>query len=170
MATSIDVFPQSDSMTLQEAVGLLGGFSEADVPWQIWLFENPNSPIALPGKISLFNHDCLHVLLNRGLSNEDEAFIIGFTMGNDRKTRWVHLVIFKLISRYFYPVKYRFTWDQMKSFDLGYRLGGLSAIENLNSSNFSLYANKTVTHVRQPLRIDLVAQDPNSHPAIARIC
>jgi hypothetical protein len=35
MATSIDVFPQSDSMTLQEAVGLLGGFSVADVPWQI---------------------------------------------------------------------------------------------------------------------------------------
>jgi hypothetical protein len=167
MAHRIDVFSQSDSMTLQEAVASLGGFSETDVPWQIWLFENPESPIALPGKISLFNHDCLHALLSRGISNEDEAFIIGFTMGNDRSTHWVHIIIFKLISLYFYPVKYRFTWDQMKSFDLGYRLGKLNPIKNLNSLSFPLHANKTVAHVRQLLRIDIAAHNP-THPTVAR--
>jgi hypothetical protein len=47
---------QSDSITLRKAVELLGGYDRADVPWQIWLFENPDSAIALPGAITLFNH------------------------------------------------------------------------------------------------------------------
>jgi hypothetical protein len=157
MANSVDVFPQSDSMTLREAVEALGGFDQSDVPWQIWLMEDPDSPIALPGKISLFNHDCLHVLLGRGFSNEDEAFVVAFTMGNDQATAWYHVTIFKLISLYFYPIKYRFSWDQMKSFEQGYRLGELSAIKNLNSRNIWIYANETVAHVRQLLLIDIVA-------------
>jgi hypothetical protein len=81
---------QSDSITLRKAVESLGGYDRADVPWQIWLFENPDSAIALPGAITLFNHDCLHVLLDRCFSNNDEAFIIGFTMGNDKQTQWFH--------------------------------------------------------------------------------
>jgi hypothetical protein len=56
---------QANFITLREAVESLGGYCQADVPWQIWLFENPDSPIALPGSITLFNHDCLHILLDR---------------------------------------------------------------------------------------------------------
>jgi hypothetical protein len=37
---------QSDSITLREAVESLGGYDQADVLWQIWLFENPDSAIA----------------------------------------------------------------------------------------------------------------------------
>ncbi len=40
-------------MTLQEAVESLGGFSEADIPWQIWLFENPNSLRNEQGKVTM---------------------------------------------------------------------------------------------------------------------
>jgi hypothetical protein len=46
---------QSDSLTLRKAVESLGGYDRADVPWQIWLFENPDSAIVLPGAITLFN-------------------------------------------------------------------------------------------------------------------
>jgi hypothetical protein len=56
---------QANSLTLRDAVASLGGYCQADVPWQIWLFENPDSPIALPGAITLFNQDCLHILLDR---------------------------------------------------------------------------------------------------------
>jgi hypothetical protein len=73
----------------------LGEYDRADVPWQIWLFENPNSAIALPGAITLFNHECLHVLLDRGFSNNDEAFIIGFTIGNDKQTQWFHCLRYR---------------------------------------------------------------------------
>jgi hypothetical protein len=168
MANSIDVFSQSDPMTLREAVEALGGFCQSDVPWQIWLMENPDSPIALPGKISLYNHHCLHVLLGRGLSNDDEAFVIGFTIGNDWETRWYHVTIFKLILLYFYPIKYRFSWDQLKSFDLGCKLGEMCLRKNLNSINFHLHANKSVSEVRKLLLIDIAALGQYSHHAIAQ--
>lgn len=155
MADSVEMFSPSAAMTLGSAVAALGGFEQSDVPWQIWLIENPDSPIALPGKISLYNHDCLHVLLDCGLSNQEEAFVVGFSMGTDRQTHWYHVIIFKLISRYFYPAKYRFTGEQLKSFELGYKFSELSAMKNLNSINFRLHAHKTVDRLRQLLGINL---------------
>jgi hypothetical protein len=145
---------QPDSITLRAAVEFLGGYCQADVPWQIWLLENPDSPIALPGAITLFNHDCLHILLDRcGFSNDDEAFIIGFTMGNDWQTQGCHIVIFKVLSLTFYPKKYCFTWVQMRSFDLGYKLGRKHVIKNLNHLNFEPYLDKSISEVRYLLHL-----------------
>lgn len=39
--------------------------TKEEIPWIVRLLENPQSPLALSGKISLFDHDCLHILLNR---------------------------------------------------------------------------------------------------------
>lgn len=80
------------------------------------LLENPDSPIALPGKIYLKDRDWLHSLLNRGFPLEDEVFIIGLTMGNDVKTNKFHLLIFKLISINFYPKNNRFKQEHMSNF------------------------------------------------------
>jgi hypothetical protein len=156
--SELSYMSQADSITLREAVESLGGYCQADVPWQIWLFENPDSPIALPGAITLFNHDCLHILLDRpGFSNDDEAFIIGFTMGNVLQTRWCHVVVFKLLSLIFYPKKYRFTQIQMQSFDSGYRLGRRHVLKNLNHFKFELYLDTTISEVRHLLEIDWIS-------------
>ena len=95
----------------------------SDIPFLKELLENPNSPIALPGKIYLQNHNCLHSLLNRGFPLEDEAFIIGFTMANDLKINKFHLLIFKFISLNFHPNKYRFKQEHMPAFNSGFLLG-----------------------------------------------
>ena len=58
---------------------------ESKLPLSLWLFEDPDSPVALPGAACLDLHDCLHILLNRGYSTADEAFVVGFSMGNDRR-------------------------------------------------------------------------------------
>ena len=66
----------------------MGGFKlEAEnVPLIIKLVENPKYDIGLfPGNISLYNHDCIHLLLGRGLRVKDEVFVIGFTMGRTKK-------------------------------------------------------------------------------------
>lgn len=49
----------------------------------VWMVENPESPFALAGAIDLYDHDCVHCVLDRGLLLPDEAFVIGYTMGND---------------------------------------------------------------------------------------
>ena len=94
---------------------------QENIPWVVRFLENPKSPFALPGKISLYNHDYLHVLLDRKTSLQDEAFLIGFCMGNDPKTNFLHIWIFKFFSRYLYPQSYRFNCQDLWFFELGFK-------------------------------------------------
>ena len=78
------------------------------IHWFVWLLENPKSPISLTGAIDLYNHDIIHILLDRGMLNRDEAMVIGFTMGNSETTSsWVRW-LFEFCARYLYPESYRF--------------------------------------------------------------
>jgi hypothetical protein len=122
----------------------------SNIPWIIQLFENPRSPFALPGKITLYNHDCLHVLLERGVAPEDEAFVIGFTMGNDPKTHWFHLLIYKILASFFYPAKYQFNRQHWTSFDLGFLCGKKLSPKytNINLFDFSYYQNSSIEELR----------------------
>ncbi|SVD61438.1 uncharacterized protein METZ01_LOCUS414292, partial [marine metagenome] len=66
---------------------------QSKIHWLVWLLENPNSPISLTGAIDLYNHDIIHILLDRKMEVRDEASVIGFTMGNSETTsscvRWL---------------------------------------------------------------------------------
>ncbi|MGV0028486.1 hypothetical protein ACFE35_26145 [Phormidesmis priestleyi ANT.L61.2] len=55
-----DFYIDSNRCTLHDAAQQLAIDSQPDTPFIIWLLEHPNSPIALPGKIDLYGHDCLH--------------------------------------------------------------------------------------------------------------
>jgi len=87
------------------------------------LIENPKSPFHLHGAATLHDHDHIHVLLRCGQANDDEAFVIGFTMGNDDRTKSWESKLFKFISRWLYPKGERFTKKQIKIFDSGFRYG-----------------------------------------------
>lgn len=100
-----DFYIDPNCCTLHDAVQQLSINSQADTPFMIWLLEHPSSSIALPGKIDLYGHDCLHAILNRGHSPPDEAFILGFTMGNDSQTTWLHKLLYKVAAFTVYPKK-----------------------------------------------------------------
>jgi hypothetical protein len=127
-----------------------------DIPWIIRLLENPKSFLPFPGKISLYDHDCLHVLLDRGISLKDEAFVVGFTMGNDPSTKWFHVILYKLVSRLFYPPKFRFSLPDFKSFDLGFAYGRKIGKKhpNMNKIPFGFYANESLEQLREMFDID----------------
>ncbi len=138
--------------TLRDVVHQLSIDNQTDIPLIIWLFENPDSPIALPGKIDLYGHDCIHALLNRmEHTATDEAFVLGFTMGNDDQIHWLHQLLFKLISSSLYPKKYRFSWKDFQSFDAGFVYGRSIQLKNLNQIDFRVYQNSTVAQVKQLL-------------------
>lgn len=145
----------TDGLSLKDALRKFGGNKPSEIPFVVRLIENPQSPMALPGKIDLYNHDCLHIILGLGTSIEAEAFIIGFTMGNDIKTNWLHLQVFKLISGWFYPKIYKFHQSHMKEFDLGVDLGRKFKYKNLNAINFHVYEDKLVGEIRHILKINL---------------
>lgn len=153
-----DYYIDSNCCTLRDAVQQLAIDSQADTPLIIWLLENPSSSIALPGKIDLYGHDCLHIILNRGHSPADEAFVLGFTMGNDTQTNWLHQLLFKLCSSTVYPKKYRFSWKDFRFFDAGFIYGRSIQVRNLNRMDLRVYQNRTVSQVREQLGISKVSE------------
>jgi hypothetical protein len=55
--------------TLREIFLTLPGNTGSLGLYWIWLLENPSSPIPLSGSIDLYEHDCVHIVLSRGLLN-----------------------------------------------------------------------------------------------------
>lgn len=133
----------------------LEGDDAVDIPFWVWFLENPKSPLPMPGKINLYNHDYLHILLGRGQSPEDEAFIVGFTMGNDPQTKWYHLIIFKIFSFLIYPKLYRLNRQQIKIFDLGFLYGRKLSSQAIYKINFADYQNYSLAVLRNLLGIKL---------------
>ena len=137
--------------TLGSAYQQINLDSQFDIPLIIRLLENPASPIALPGKISLYNHDCLHIILGIGVSSQDEAFILGFTMGNDDRTRSWHVQLFKLLSRFVYPLKYRFALQDLDIYDLGFEYGKQHKYRNINQIEFARFYSTEIEEIRKTL-------------------
>ena len=96
---------------------------QKNISWLVRLIENPKSPFHLHGASTLHDHDHIHVLLRRGQANDDEAFVIGFTMGNDDRTKSWEAKLYKFISRWLYPKAEQFTKNQLKIFDSGFKYG-----------------------------------------------
>ncbi|MGR3493015.1 MAG: hypothetical protein ACU0DW_13235 [Shimia sp.] len=124
----------TDTMTLAEVLGTMPAANADEVPEVIKKYENPESPDALPGAITLARHDCIHVLLGRGLHVQDEAFVIGATMGaasditGELVERFIH------ISTTLYPKHWRFEPEHIPS----YRLGVGYAMDNLRGRDLHL--------------------------------
>ncbi|MEM1274163.1 MAG: hypothetical protein AAGF88_10115 [Pseudomonadota bacterium] len=109
----------TDHMTIAEVLATLPAANAADVPDVIKKYENPESPDALPGAIHLDRHDCIHVLLGRGLHVQDEAFIIGVTMGAASDITEAHVDTFIRVSTTEYPKHWRFEEAHIPSYRLG---------------------------------------------------
>ncbi len=63
--------------------------------------------------------DVLHVLLGRGLQDQDEAFVLGFAMGTAKKVSWFQYHIFKQVVVRLYPEPYRIPAFLLPAFDIG---------------------------------------------------
>lgn len=129
---------------------------QTDIPLSIWLIENPNSPVSLPGSVDLRGHDCIHLLLNRGMSLFDEAFVIGYTMGNCANIGNHHISIYKLFSKICFPQAYQFNSFHLKAFDFGFLYGQKVTPKNIHKVNFDHYSDQLVSDIRLQLGINLM--------------
>ncbi|NJP20984.1 MAG: hypothetical protein HC763_20550 [Hydrococcus sp. CRU_1_1] len=124
------------------------------MPFLVWLLENPDSPLPLPAKISLKNHDYVHVILDLDLSCQSEAFIVGFTMGNDSQTNEFFINFFKFVARFLYPGKYRFSSEDLQYFEEGLIFGRELPSKNLNSYIFESLQEDSLEKIREKLKIN----------------
>ncbi len=146
----------TDAMTLAQVLDTMPKSDADDVPDIVRKYENPESPDALPGAISLERHDCLHVILGRGLHVQDEAFIIGVTMGADATMTCDITERFIEISTTLYPKAWQFEPDHIASYRLGVGFG----MDNLKGADLHLtpfendpYQSQTVAQLRKDLGI-----------------
>ena len=127
--------------------------NQSDIHWFVWLLENPNSPLSLTGAVDLYNHDIIHILLNRKMESRDEAFVIGFTMGNSTGTNRYIKWLFGVIAKYLYPEGYKFTEEERYIFYSGV-MAGSKCSSDLSKVNFEELVNYKVDHVRELLGVD----------------
>lgn len=129
--------------------------AQEEVPLIIKLTENPKyfTSKLFTGAVDLFSHDCIHVLLGRGLLPKDEAFVIGYTMGSGKKmSRW-RRNLFLWVSKYLYPTSYKFMEDERYIFYSGVMAGSKST-SDLSKINFESFQSFKIDHIRKVLGID----------------
>lgn len=124
----------TDVMTLADVLATMPAANADEVPEIIKKYENPESPDALPGAITLARHDCIHVLVGRGLHVQDEAFVIGATMGAASDITDDIVEFFIDVSTTQYPKHWRFEQEHIASF----RLGVGFAMDNLRGKDLHL--------------------------------
>jgi hypothetical protein len=129
--------------------------AQEDVPLIIKLTENPSyfTSKLFTGAVDLFTHDCIHVILGRGLLPKDEAFVIGYTMGSGQKmSRW-RRNLFLWVCKYLYPEGYKFSEEERYIFYSGV-MAGSRCPTNLSKVNFKELLNYKVQDIRERLGID----------------
>ena len=129
---------------------------QENIPTVIKLIENPNYNTSklFGGAVDLFTHDCIHVVLGRGLLVKDEAFVIGYTMGSTKNMKRWKRNLFMFVSKYLYPTGYKFKEEERFVFNMGVMAGSLCPTD-LSQINFKKYLNKQIRTVRKQLKIDV---------------
>ena len=143
----------NDQLTLGEVYESLSGFPPEAIHPLVCLFENPDSPLAFPGAASLRRHDCLHILLGRGLLGQDEAFVIGFTMGTSEISS-AQVWAFKKIAKHIYPDIYRMSSEDLVAYDLGFGYGSRHGRREIAEFPFGQNFNRPLGELRRELGLN----------------
>ena len=129
---------------------------QTEVPLIIRLTENPKFNIGIfPGSVSLYAHDCIHIVLGRGVLPKDEAFIIGFTMGSTKKIGPIREQLFCTITKHLYPEGYKFTDEELAVYKMGVSVAANMECEDLSQINFKKYENWELPAIRKKIGLDV---------------
>jgi hypothetical protein len=142
-------------MYLKDKVPEITFGEDNSIPWIVRFLENPSSKFSLPGRINLYNHDCLHAVLDLDRTPFGESFLVGFCMGNDPDTNFLHLLIFSFFSRYIYPKNYKFSSVDIISFKEGFNYGKSVPLKKISGLDFQAFYHYYLPTLRTFLGIDL---------------
>jgi hypothetical protein len=129
-----------------------------DIPLIIQLVENPKFDIPgielFNGAVDLHTHDCIHVVLGRGMLPKDEAFVIGFTMGSTNRVTTTEEKLFSLAAKYLYPGPFKFSDEEIHVFQDAVRLGFVSDCEPLSGIDYTQYMDLPLGHIREQIGLE----------------
>ena len=134
------------------------GNSQEEVPLIVRLMENPAfdlPPLSMfRGRVSLEQHDCIHLLLGRGTTLMDEAFTIGFTMGSTKRMSTSATDLFAKVAERIYPKAYRFPPAASRVFRDAVYLASISDCQKLDAVDFTVLMDVPLGEIRKRLKIE----------------
>ena len=144
-----------DALTQLEAIGN----NASEVPWIVQMMENPGfsfPPFSMfKGRVSLFQHDCIHLLLGRGTTLVDEAFTIGFTMGSSHAMSTTASKLFGYVAGHWYSKAYRFPQHAHTVYADAVHLGMVSQCLPLEALDYQPYLDWPLGALREELGIEV---------------
>lgn len=144
---------QNDAVSLGDVYDSMPKDPASAVPWYVRMLENPASPVALPGAIDLFGHDCLHALLGRGLMSQDEAFVIGFTMGANPACTRSQANLFVWCARHLYRAPFRFDAVDSGVYHLAFAAARAMECRSLDAVDYAPWLDRPLGELRKRLGI-----------------
>lgn len=147
-------------ITLQMALDSLNEIraDQQDTPLMITLAGAPalSSPSLkiFHGTMDLHQHDCIHILLGRGLLDMDEVFTAGFSMGSSKKVTESEHSLYAFTAKHLYPNVYKFTDQEMALFKDAIKLSFISNCSPLEQFKFDDWLEQPVGTVRDAVGIE----------------
>lgn len=147
-------------VTLREGLARLSevGNAQEEVPFIVRLMENPAfdvPPLSMfRGRVTLRQHDCIHLLLGRGTTLMDEAFTIGFTMGSTKRMTTSAMELFSAVAERLYPKAYRFPPTAARVFRDAAHLGTVSDCRPLDRVDFDQLMDSPLREVRREVGVE----------------
>lgn len=148
----------TDEQSLQTIHRTLPPAGPDEIAQMVRLLENPASPYRAPTVTRLRRHDCLRILLGRGLLNQDEAFVLGYTMGTVKTHIDEEQVqLFRRAARLLYKPPYRMTENDLIAFDLAFDLASKSDYRHICRFDFDRAMDRDIGDLRNELGINVTA-------------
>jgi multidrug transporter EmrE-like cation transporter len=139
----------NDQRLLGEVYDTIPQSTRDPAPWLVRLLERP-----LPGVPAPFARDCLHVALGRGLTRQDEAFVLGFSAGASGRCAGWQQALFRFCARRLFPPAHRFSKLECQVFDFALEAGQRRCTVPLHGAPFHTLMHRPLAEVRAALGID----------------
>lgn len=105
-------------------------------------------------KFDLFHHDCIHIILGRGLNNIDEAFTFGFTVGCANKSTNTEYGLNAFISQLQSCGVFTFNEEELGVMKDAIKLSLISNCTAIDRFDYQSWLNEPISHVRDAIGIE----------------
>jgi hypothetical protein len=99
-------------------------------------------------------HDCIHILLGRGLLPMDQAFVLGFTLGSSKKGSVPEHKLHGEVGRHFYRNVPLFSESESAVFKEGIKLAYMSFCAPLENFNFTPWHDQSLRQLREAVGLE----------------
>lgn len=148
-----------DFLRLRDALASVPPLANlSQVPLMLRLQRDPDlsflGQLVFKAGLDQHQHDCIHILLGRGLLPMDQAFAMGFTLGSSKKGSLPEHKLRAEIGRHFNKNVPLFSESENAVFKDGIKLSYLSFCAPLETFDFTPWHDRTLRELRQAIGLE----------------